>query len=152
VPVEFLEECSLLQLEVHIVGFPPAEVDLLAPLRSLTVLWRLTSWDVVDDWSHRLNRRRDLDVGVVDVDRDVGAASEAGAWIIGPVVGTTKGDGLRVIEVVHTAEERLEAVLLWIDQLLATKDLLEERVVVAVLWVNLLRNERGLQHLERGCL
>ena len=84
----------------------------------------------------------------MDVDRDVSASSEAGAWVLGPVVSTTERDGLWMVEVVHSAEQRLEAVLLWINQLLSTKDLLKERVVVAVLWINLLRNERRLQHLK----
>ena len=89
-----------------------------------------------------MDRGRDLNVGVMDVDRHVSAASEAGAWVLGPMVSTTERNGLWVVEVVHSAEQRLEAVLLWVNQLLATKDLLKERVVVVVLWVNLLRNER----------
>ena len=65
------------------------------------------------------------------------------------MVCTTERHRLWVIEVVHTAEQRLEAVLLWIDQLLATKDLLEQGVVVVLLWIKFLRNQRGLQHLQR---
>ena len=57
-----------------------------------------------------------------------------------------------MVEVVHSAEQRLEAVLLWVDQLLATKDLLEQDEVVVLLWVLLLGNQRGLKHLERCSL
>ena len=103
--VEFLEECSVLVEQVHLVGIPPAEVESLAQLRGIALFARWPSGNIVDNWSHSLDRGWDLNIGVVDVDRDVCSTSKPCAWVICPVVGTTKGNGLWVVEVVHAAEE-----------------------------------------------
>ena len=78
---------------------------------------------------------------MVDVDRDVCSTSKPCAWVICPVVSTAKGDGLWVIEVVHAAEERAQSVLLWLHQLLATKDFLKQQVCFVLAWVNALSAE-----------
>jgi hypothetical protein len=134
--------------EIHVVGIPPAEVEALSELRSLSILWRWASGDVVDDWAYRLNGGRDLDVGMMDVDRYVGSSSESCAWIFCPVVCTAEGYSLWVVEVVHASEERAETILLWLDHLLTTKDLLEEEEFLVFAWVFRSTSERRLEHLN----
>ena len=90
--------------KIHLVGIPPTEVKSLAELRRFSLWWRWSSRHIVDHWSNRLDCRRDLDIGMVDVYRDVCATSKPCARIICPVVGTTKGNRLWVIEVIHASE------------------------------------------------
>jgi hypothetical protein len=53
--------------EIHIVGVPPAEVELLTELCGLSVFWLLASWDIVNNWTYCLDCGRDLNIGVMDV-------------------------------------------------------------------------------------
>ena len=102
----------------------------------------------MDDWRHCLQRCGDVHIGRVYVDRDVGAAGKAGAWVLCPVVSTAERDSIRMVHPVEPSEHAAESVLLWLQLLLASEDLAVKLELFAFLRVDVQHLHGLLEHLD----